>query len=102
MSRVCSLPFESVETGSTMDINEYHSIKRERIWDAYCWICHGNNAKYRCSTCIRSYHNECIGSKDDDQTNSEFRCELCVRLDMAIDNYAKRWETFGYFLFSFQ
>ncbi|XP_031635182.1 protein kinase C-binding protein 1-like isoform X2 [Contarinia nasturtii] len=83
MSQTCSV---SSESGS----GEFNPSRRERAWDAYCWICHGNDAKIQCSTCIRAYHKQCITSKDATQPKSGFRCEVCIRMKTAIDDYAKR------------
>ncbi|XP_031618906.1 protein kinase C-binding protein 1-like [Contarinia nasturtii] len=77
------------ESSGSEDSAEPVPPKITRAWDAYCWICHVSNAKHRCSTCIRSYHSRCIGTKEADH-KSGYRCELCVRLEAAENDYIKR------------
>lgn len=54
--------------------------KRPKEQDAYCWLCHRSKTNVDCSTCIRSYHQECIGKRP--QT-FQYQCETCTRLNSA-------------------
>lgn len=74
------------------DTDDSIPIKRSKgHWDPYCWICHEANTNRRCSTCIRSYHNECIGSKEAAKPEDKYRCELCIRMYTAKEDYNKRY-----------
>lgn len=66
---------QNSETGEQSDAN-----KRLRLQDPYCWLCHRNNTNVNCSTCIRSYHCECIGQRSQ---SLQYQCETCIRLNLA-------------------
>lgn len=84
----------SILTTSESDDSDYGSAPAKRQkghWDPYCWLCHQENTNRRCSTCIRSYHIECIGSKAAVQSKVGYRCDLCIRMVAAKDDYSKRY-----------
>lgn len=81
----------SLATSESEDTDDSLSNKKSKAcWDAYCWLCHKVNTKRRCITCIRSYHIECISTKEAAQPKSSFRCELCNRMEAAEEDYTER------------
>lgn len=62
------------------DEQQLDANKRSRQQDSYCWLCHRNQTNVNCSTCIRSYHQECIGKRTQ---SLHYQCETCNRLNLA-------------------
>lgn len=60
------------------DKQQSDANKRPKQQDPYCWLCHRSQTNVDCSTCIRSYHGECIGKWPD-----KYQCETCNRLSSA-------------------
>lgn len=93
LASVSEQSFADNESSGT-DNSEQDSIPLKRLKgiDAYCWLCHKGNTNRRCSACIRSYHNQCIGLRVTDQLKCGYRCELCSKMTEAINDYQKRYD----------
>ncbi|XP_031622721.1 zinc finger MYND domain-containing protein 11-like [Contarinia nasturtii] len=69
------------------------TVKRNKIVDPYCWLCHGNDTNINCSKCIRSYHSTCISLKSAiDVSTFKYKCNTCIKMDVAASEYSKRRE----------
>lgn len=80
---------ESIATNESDD-SEDIPLKRLKGVDSYCWLCHKPFTNQSCITCIRSYHNECIGLKINEHLNRAYKCELCQTIKSARNDYKKR------------
>lgn len=67
------------------------SDKRPNIQDSYCFLCHQKKTNLHCSTCIRSYHDQCAGSKATKLQPFDYRCETCIRLESAKSHTATKF-----------
>lgn len=65
-------------------LGDAHPVDRSKwhkIQDSHCWLCHRNNTTVNCSTCIRSYHRDCLGLRS--LASTSYECEICIRLNLA-------------------
>lgn len=69
-------------------VDELVLAKRPNNHDSYCWLCHQSGTKVNCSTCIRSYHAECIGLN--------YRCDACDKLALANSNSVAKYVKLEY------
>lgn len=84
------LSFQSNDSEDSENVPAKRTYRTNEIWDPYCWICHQYVTDRHCSTCIRSYHSQCIALKDNASNEQSFQCDLCIRMVMATKDYIKR------------
>ncbi|XP_055310495.1 MYND-type zinc finger-containing chromatin reader ZMYND8-like isoform X2 [Sitodiplosis mosellana] len=53
-------------------------------WDKYCWRCHQTDTKMLCSSCVRSYHANCLKMKLLSPAEmAKWQCPECVEIKAA-------------------
>lgn len=67
------------------------AAKRRTLRDSHCWLCHKNHANIPCSTCVRAYHSDCLGSKATKNLGSAYKCEECLKLESANSSAASKF-----------
>lgn len=59
-----------------------------KIHDYYCWKCGKINTTEKCSMCIRSFHDKCVSSEQNqkDCVGGEWTCPVCIHLKRSVNN----------------
>lgn len=61
-----------------------YSIFLQSGWDKYCWRCHVQDTNLLCSSCIRSYHPNCLKMKLLSPAEMvKWQCPECIEIKVA-------------------
>lgn len=69
---------------------KYRIFPDQTARDKFCWLCHKNGTTHFCSTCIRSFHANCLKKGTEKRVPDNWRCMQCFELKNAKNDFKRR------------